>query len=232
MTMRAGSIRQTLETQGFSMSRRCELTGKSAQVGHKVSHSNIKTKRRFLPNLLNVTMISDALGRSVKLRVSANALKTVDHRGGLDLAERDAAHAHGQTAAPAESAFEQHNVAAGQERGIGDVVVRTSPDREVTGARPPDEEAPDVARLVEAALRDCDQSTGERQALRNEDQGLNSLVGRQRAQSRRQRDRPAAGKEALLAVIEADDLMNSLDADIESATILCDRFGVIPTARR
>jgi len=67
-----------------SMSRRCELTGKGAQVGHKVSHSNIKTKRRFLPNLLNVTMISDALGRSVKLRVSANALKTVDHRGGLD----------------------------------------------------------------------------------------------------------------------------------------------------
>ena len=66
------------------MSRRCELTGKTMQVGHKVSHSNIKTKRRFLPNLLNVTMMSDALGRSVKLRVSANALKTVDHRGGLD----------------------------------------------------------------------------------------------------------------------------------------------------
>ena len=66
------------------MSRRCDLTGKSAQVGHKVSHSNRKTKRRFLPNLLNVTMISDQLGRSVKLRVSANALKTVDHRGGLD----------------------------------------------------------------------------------------------------------------------------------------------------
>jgi large subunit ribosomal protein L28 len=66
------------------MSRRCELTGKAAQVGHRVSHSNIKTKRRFLPNLLNVTMISDALGRSFKLRVSANALKTVDHRGGLD----------------------------------------------------------------------------------------------------------------------------------------------------
>jgi large subunit ribosomal protein L28 len=66
------------------MSRRCELTGKSALVGHKVSHSNIKTKRRFLPNLLNVTMISDALGRSVRLRVSANALKSVHHRGGLD----------------------------------------------------------------------------------------------------------------------------------------------------
>ena len=66
------------------MSRQCELTGKRAQVGHKVSHSNIKTKRRFLPNLLNVTLISDALGRSIKLRVCASALKTVDHRGGLD----------------------------------------------------------------------------------------------------------------------------------------------------
>jgi large subunit ribosomal protein L28 len=66
------------------MSRRCDLTGKTAQVGHKVSHSNIKTKRRFLPNLLNVTLISDVLGRSVKLRISANALKTIDHRGGLD----------------------------------------------------------------------------------------------------------------------------------------------------
>ena len=66
------------------MSRRCDLTGKGALVGNKVSHSNRKTKRRFLPNLLNVTMISDALGRSVRIRVSANALKTVDHRGGLD----------------------------------------------------------------------------------------------------------------------------------------------------
>lgn len=66
------------------MSRRCDLTGKGAQVGHKVSHSNHKTKRRFLPNLLNVTMISDSLGRSVRMRVSANALRTVDHRGGLD----------------------------------------------------------------------------------------------------------------------------------------------------
>ena len=66
------------------MSRRCELTGKAAQVGHKVSHSNIKTKRRFLPNLLNVTLMSDALGRSVRLRISAHALKSVDHRGGLD----------------------------------------------------------------------------------------------------------------------------------------------------
>ena len=66
------------------MSRKCDLTGKKALVGHKVSHSNRKTKRRFLPNLVNVTMQSDALSRSVRLRISANALKTVDHRGGLD----------------------------------------------------------------------------------------------------------------------------------------------------
>jgi large subunit ribosomal protein L28 len=66
------------------MSWRCELTGKARQIGHKVSHSNRKTKRRFLSNLLNVTLLSDALGRSVRLRISANALKTVDHRGGLD----------------------------------------------------------------------------------------------------------------------------------------------------
>ena len=66
------------------MSRRCELTAKGPQVGHKVSHSNIKTKRRFLPNLLNVTLMSDSLGKSFKLRISANALKSVDHRGGLD----------------------------------------------------------------------------------------------------------------------------------------------------
>ena len=75
------------------MSRRCELTGKTRQIGHKVSHSNRKTKRRFLPNLLNVTLISDALGRSVRLRISTNALRTVDHRGGLDaflMAAKDA----------------------------------------------------------------------------------------------------------------------------------------------
>ena len=66
------------------MTWRCELSGKSAQVGHKVSHSNIKTKRRFMPNLLNVTLMSDALGRAVRMRISAHALKSVDHRGGFD----------------------------------------------------------------------------------------------------------------------------------------------------
>ena len=66
------------------MARRCYITGKDGHAGNKVSHSNRKTKRRFLPNLRNVTLISDTLGRRIKLRVSANALKTVDHRGGLD----------------------------------------------------------------------------------------------------------------------------------------------------
>jgi large subunit ribosomal protein L28 len=66
------------------MSRRCDLTGKAVLVGHKVSHSNRKTKRRFLPNLQNVTFISETLERVVRLRVSTNAIKTVDHRGGLD----------------------------------------------------------------------------------------------------------------------------------------------------
>lgn len=66
------------------MSRRCELTGKAVLVGNLVSHSNHKTKTRFLPNLVNVTLISDALGRSVRLRITAHALRSVEHRGGLD----------------------------------------------------------------------------------------------------------------------------------------------------
>ena len=66
------------------MARRCELTGKGVMTGNNVSHALNRTRRRFLPNLLNVTLISDALNRSVKLRISANALRTVEHRGGLD----------------------------------------------------------------------------------------------------------------------------------------------------
>ena len=66
------------------MSRRCELTGKAVQVGHLVSHSNRKTKTRFLPNLCSVSLISDALGRTVRLRIAAAALRSVEHRGGLD----------------------------------------------------------------------------------------------------------------------------------------------------
>lgn len=66
------------------MSRVCELTGKGPMSGNNVSHANNKTKRRFLPNLNDVTLISDVLGRSFKLRVAASSLRTVDHRGGLD----------------------------------------------------------------------------------------------------------------------------------------------------
>lgn len=66
------------------MSRRCALTEKGVQSGHKVSHSNHKTKRKFLPNLHKVTLISDALGRSFRMRVSAAGLRTVEHNGGLD----------------------------------------------------------------------------------------------------------------------------------------------------
>ena len=66
------------------MARRCELTGKNAQVGHKVSHANNKTKTRFMPNLVNVHLMSDAMGLAYSFRISAIALKTVEHRGGLD----------------------------------------------------------------------------------------------------------------------------------------------------
>ncbi len=66
------------------MSRRCELSGVGPMVGNRVSHSNIKTKRRYEPNLVKVTLASDALKREFKLRITAAALRTVDHRGGLD----------------------------------------------------------------------------------------------------------------------------------------------------
>ena len=66
------------------MSRRCELTGIGPMVGHNVSHSNIKTKRRFMPNLNVVKMQSDAMGQSYSLRITNAALRTVDSKGGLD----------------------------------------------------------------------------------------------------------------------------------------------------
>ncbi len=66
------------------MSRVCELTGKGPMSGNTVSHANNKSRRRFLPNLNQVTLISDVLGRSFSLRISAAGLRTVDHRGGLD----------------------------------------------------------------------------------------------------------------------------------------------------
>ena len=67
------------------MSRRCELSGKAVMSGNNVSHANRRTRRRFLPNLCQVSLISDVLGRQVSLRVSAHALRSVEHNGGLDL---------------------------------------------------------------------------------------------------------------------------------------------------
>ncbi|MEL6583195.1 MAG: 50S ribosomal protein L28 [Pseudomonadota bacterium] len=66
------------------MSRRCELSGKGVLTGNNVSHANNKTRRRFLPNLNDVTLLSDTLGRSFSFKVAASTLRTVDHRGGLD----------------------------------------------------------------------------------------------------------------------------------------------------
>jgi large subunit ribosomal protein L28 len=104
LAYRSGPIRRTrprirLFSPGMkvfserSMARRCELTGKAVLSGHNVSHANNKTKRRFLPNLCDVHLMSDAMGQSYGFRVSARALKTVEHRGGLDafLLKADAA---------------------------------------------------------------------------------------------------------------------------------------------
>jgi len=75
---------QAHKTKDKPMSRRCELTGKGPMTGNNVSHAKNRTRRRFLPNLNDVTLQSETLGRGVKLRISAAALRTVDHRGGLD----------------------------------------------------------------------------------------------------------------------------------------------------
>ena len=77
----SGSVQKNKE---FDMSRRCELTGKGPMTGNNVSHANNKTKRRFLPNLNDVTLQSESLGRGFKMRITAAALRSVDHRGGLD----------------------------------------------------------------------------------------------------------------------------------------------------
>ena len=66
------------------MARRCELTGKAPMAGNNVSHANNKTRRRFIPNLQQATMLSEALGKSVTFRVCTNAIRTVEKRGGID----------------------------------------------------------------------------------------------------------------------------------------------------
>ena len=66
------------------MSMKCQLTGKTFQSGNNVSHAKNRTRRRFLPNLQNITFISEKLGRSIRLRVAASAIRTVEKKGGLD----------------------------------------------------------------------------------------------------------------------------------------------------
>ena len=66
------------------MARRCIISGKGVQVGNNVSHANNKTRRRFMPNLQVSSMLSDALGGSVRLRLSAHAIRSVEHNGGID----------------------------------------------------------------------------------------------------------------------------------------------------
>ena len=66
------------------MARRCSITGKGVMTGNNVSHANNKNKRRFIPNLQNVSLMSDALGQKVSLRVAASTIRTIEHKGGLD----------------------------------------------------------------------------------------------------------------------------------------------------
>jgi large subunit ribosomal protein L28 len=66
------------------MARRCAVSGKGVQTGNNVSHANNKTRRRFLPNLQETSLFSEALGRNIRFRVSTNGLRTIEHRGGLD----------------------------------------------------------------------------------------------------------------------------------------------------
>jgi len=82
--MRRAFLASAVFTESSAMSRICELTGKSRLTGHNVSHANNKTKRVFLPNLQNVTLLSEKLDRSFRFRVSAHGLRSVEHVGGLD----------------------------------------------------------------------------------------------------------------------------------------------------
>lgn len=66
------------------MARRCDLTGKGVMAGNNVSHAHNKTRRRFLPNVQDASLLSDALGETVRLRLSTRALRTVEHKGGID----------------------------------------------------------------------------------------------------------------------------------------------------
>lgn len=81
------------------MARRCDVTGKGVQTGNNVSHANNKSRRRYLPNLQQTRLLSDALGRLVRLRLSTTAIRSVEHAGGLDAFLLDARDANLSTAA-------------------------------------------------------------------------------------------------------------------------------------
>jgi large subunit ribosomal protein L28 len=81
---KSGFVEPSRRIEGNRMSRRCELTGVGVMSGNNVSHSKRRTRRKFRPNLCNVTLASEALGQSFKFRITAAALRSVDHNGGLD----------------------------------------------------------------------------------------------------------------------------------------------------
>ncbi len=110
------------------MARRCIITGKGVQVGNNVSHANNKTRRRFLPNLQVVSVLSDALGLGVRLRLSTHAIRSIEHNGGLDAYLHGpvgrGAHARGRAPAPA-----HHPRARPQGRGADGLIRRWDPAR-------------------------------------------------------------------------------------------------------
>lgn len=83
-SIRAGPPDAAHAIWGYEMSRRCQFTGKGVQTGNNVSHANNKTRRRFLPNLQEASLLSDVLGTTVRLRLSTSAMRTIEHNGGLD----------------------------------------------------------------------------------------------------------------------------------------------------
>ncbi len=156
--------------------------------------------------------------------------RPVDHRTRPDLGERDAAHPYEQPGGPAELALQDEEVAARQQGRVADVVGCAALHRERAGAGAADQERQNVAGAVEATFRDRDQGAGQRRPFGREHQRLQALVGRERMQPGRDRDRLPAREQTILAVVEAHDLMDALDPHIERAAVLGDRFGVVPAA--
>lgn len=96
------------------MARRCAVTGKGTQFGNNVSHANNKSRRRFQPNLQDTSVLSDALGSSVRLRLSTNAIRTIEHKGGLDAFLLDA----NDAVLSAEARRIKHRIVRAKERAV------------------------------------------------------------------------------------------------------------------